>query len=279
MHSLKKSPLEPSMKVTLPAILFATIPALTMTSVAIVVSLFNLHPWIQGLCIAVWYILFALFHAFKNGAFEKLHYFFEHGHAQVWKNNHQNEIQFLQILLVNAVVAVSLCGIINPYFAVNPFGKIGFAIPLGASILIMLFVAYKQSRERNKTRSYLINEALMFITGLLTAIFLLTECYLTAGTVGILIPSILMIVFVASVNSTGIIPIEDKDKLDRLVTEIVLISIIPIVSLVWQYFHNKIFWSAIVAPIVALVILAMLWKAQFNEKRRNKISDRKTERA
>lgn len=238
--------------------LFLITPSFVIGGVALLSALTLNNPWAEGLATLATFILFVLFHSFKNGAFTKLQYTFEHGHADLW-NDYNDEIKFSQILLASGVLAASLCKITNSYVDLNPYGWIGRLISAGVTSLLVLLIIFKQSEEYNVKKAFnadILYETIMIIIGIVIAVTLLTEIYLVWKTLYVLIPSGLIIIIRFSIFNPGVFPIK-KSMAKKLLKEMLIMLVIPLISLGHQFFYNKFFWLI----LFTVVFLAVLFRS------------------
>ncbi len=250
-------------KTHLRSVLFLTVPALILCAVATVSATIFTNPWIEAVPTTVTYLFIVLFHAFKHGSFEKLHYIFKHGHSQLWGRTPEN-ICFSQLLLAGGVFAGSLSIIGNRYAALSPYGSIGLAISVIFGGVLALFLAIEQADKHAVKRAFsreIMYETIMIFIGVSVAVLLVTQFYLYWMTDFIWIPGVIFVIIAISVFNGGIFPIR-KLQFKKLLKEISFILIIPFISFMCQYYNTKIFWP-VIFMVLGIALTYTYWMITF----------------
>jgi hypothetical protein len=240
-------------------LLFITLPAILIATVGLAsAALFN-NSWLKITIVTVLYLLFILFHAFKNGSFVSLQYRFTHGHYQLWYRHYSKEMQFSQLLLAGGAFSFYLFKFMNE--SINPeklhtygWGGISFSISmLTASILFLL---WKQAKENDMgvkrvLKSEPLYETIMLVACATLVVILLTEIYILSKTLFVLIPCIVALVICLTIHNEGILPIS-KDDVVKLIKETWIIMIFALFSLLYQltFKPSANYWEVIVFLLI-----------------------------
>lgn len=237
MHAVKTNPQTKNF-------LFALIPAIILAVSAATVEVLLHYLWIKIIVAVFLFALFALFHSFKNGNFEKLHWHLGHGNYDKWDVRYTPEVQFTQVLLAGGVFAAYICLSLNNYAQLNPYGLNGFIVSIIAEIVLLVCIIIMEKREVKLERksNAIDHQTAMIITGATILTFLLTECYLLWGTLYIIGPIATGALVILTVSASGILPLS-KEAIKDLKFELMITGLIFVGSMVTEFWNTVLFWK------------------------------------